>query len=100
MGPFDIEVLAQGAPTGSATLNWTAPTRNEDGSALGDLAGYKLYWGTEPGSYPNSVTIDNPSVTTYVVENLTAGTYQFVATAFNTSGVESRFSNTATKTVQ
>ena len=100
LGPFDIEVLAQGASTGSTTLSWTAPTQNEDGSALTNLAGYKLYWGTEPGSYPNSVTIDNPGVTTYVVENLTAGTYEFVATAFNTSGVESRFSNSATKTVQ
>lgn len=100
LGPFSIEVLAQGASTGSATLSWTAPTQNEDGSALTDLAGYKLYWGTEPGSYPNSVTIDNPGITTYVVENLTAGTYEFVATAFNTSGVESRFSSSATKTVQ
>ena len=100
LGPFDIEVLAQGASTGSATLSWSVPTQNEDGSALTDLAGFKLYWGTEPGNYPNSVTIDNPSITTYVVEDLTAGTYQFVATAFNTTGVESRFSNTATKTVQ
>ena len=99
LGPFSIEVLAAQTGTGTATLSWTAPTQNEDGTPLTDLAGYKLYWGTTPGNYPNSVTIDNPGLTTFVVENLVSGTYEFVATAFNTSGVESQFSNTATKTV-
>jgi hypothetical protein len=80
-------------------LNWTAPTQNEDGTTLTDLAGYKLYWGTTPGSYTESVTIDNASVLTYVVENLTPGTYEFVATSFNTSGVESRYSGAAVKLV-
>jgi len=94
---FDISVEA--ISLGSATLSWTAPTENEDGTTLTDLDGYKLYWGTTSGSYPNSVTIDNPTVTTYVVDNLSPGTYEFVATAFNTAGVESRFSGTATKIV-
>ena len=67
---------------------------------LFDLAGFKIYWGTSPGSYPNSVTIDNPGLTSYVVSNLTAGTYEFVATAYNLAGVESVFSNTATRTFQ
>jgi hypothetical protein len=84
---------------GSVTLSWTAPTQNEDGTTLTDLAGYTIYWGTTSGSYPNSVTVDNASVTTYVVENLAPGTYEFVATAFNTSGVESQYSGAATKVV-
>ena len=83
----------------STTLSWTAPTENEDGSILMDLAGYKIYWGTTPGVYTNSVTIDNPGLTTYVVDNLSPGTYEFVATAFNTSGIESRYSGAATKTL-
>ena len=95
---FSISVEA--ISLGSATLYWTAPTENEDGTPLTDLAGYKLYWGTIPGSYTNDATIDNPSVTTYVVGNLAPGTYEFVATAFNTAGVESRFSGTATRTIQ
>jgi hypothetical protein len=85
--------------TGSVTLNWTAPTENEDGSALTDLAGYKIYWGTTSGSYPNSVTINDKDATTSVVDNLSSGTYEFVATSFNTSGVESRYSAPATKVV-
>tara|TARA_R110002096_G_scaffold8803_2_gene35851 strand:- start:5249 stop:7762 length:2514 start_codon:yes stop_codon:yes gene_type:complete len=97
LGPFTITV--QASSLGSVTLNWTAPTENDDGSALTDLAGYKLYWGTVSGNYPNSITINNPSVTTYIVDNLSPGTYEFVATSFNSSGVESIYSGTATKTV-
>ena len=97
LGPFTITV--QAISLGSVTLTWTAPTQNEDGTDLIDLDGYKLYWGTTPGVYPNSVTIDNETVTTYVVDDLAPGTYMFVATSFNTSGVESRYSGMATKVV-
>ena len=98
LGPFSIAVEA--IATGSVTLSWTPPSENTDGSALTDLAGHKIYWGTIPGSYPNSVTINNGSVSTFVVENLLPGTYEFVATSFNTSGIESGYSNPATKVVQ
>jgi hypothetical protein len=84
----------------STTLSWAAPTLNEDGTALTDLAGYKLYWGTSVGTYPNSVTIDSPGILTYVVENLSAGTYYFVATAFNTADEESRHSGVATRVLE
>ena len=84
---------------GSITLSWTAPTQNEDGSALTDLAAYKFYYGTSPGSYSNQVRVDNPGLTTYVIENLIPATYYVVATAINTDGVESRFSGEAIKQV-
>ncbi len=100
LAPFSIEVIPADAGTGSVTLNWTAPTQNEDGSALDDLAGYVVYWGTSPGNYPNSVRIDNPSVVTYTVDALSRGTYYFVMTAFNAADVESRYSGVATKTVE
>jgi hypothetical protein len=94
---FSIAVNQVG--TLSTTLSWTPPIENEDGTALTDLDGYKIYWGTTPGNYPNSVTISNEGITTYVVDNLTPGTYEFVATSFNASGVESAYSNPATKVV-
>lgn len=97
LGPFSITVDA--VALGSVTLNWTPPTENEDGSTLTDLAGYRIYWGPSAGNYPNSVTINNPSISTYVVDNLAPGTYVFAAKSFNTSGIESTFSNTATRTV-
>ena len=97
LGPFAIAVESIGL--GSATLSWTVPTENEDGSPFTDLTGYKIYWGTTPGTYPNSVTINNPGITTYVIENLAPGTYEFVCTVFNSASVESAYSNTATKTI-
>lgn len=81
----------------SVSLSWTPPTQNEDGSILMDLAGYNLYYGTEEGNYENVVMIDNPSISTYIVENLAPGTYYFVATSLTQSGIESRPSNTAVK---
>ena len=97
LGPFAITVESIGM--GSATLSWTAPTENEDNSPLTDLAGYKIYWGTTPVIYPHSVTINNPGIATYVIENLAPGTYEFVSTAFNSAGVEGAYSNTATKII-
>jgi len=97
LGPFSITVNS--VSLGSVTLSWTPPTQNDDGTALTDLAGYKIYWGTTPGSYPNRVTISNAGISSYVVEGLAPGTYEFVATSFNASGVESVYSNSTTKVV-
>jgi hypothetical protein len=78
--------------TVSTTLSWMPPTQNEDGSPLMDLAGYKIYWGTIRGQYTHSAKIDNPGISSYVVENLSPGTYEFVGTSFNRAGVESAYS--------
>ena len=85
---------------GSVTLSWTAPTQNSDGSALTDLAGYKIYYAKNSGSYDRSVVLDNPGITTYVVEQLSPATYYFAATAFNSTGVESSYSAEIARTVQ
>lgn len=98
LAPFSITVNA--FSLGSTTLSWSAPTLNEDGSALTDLAGYRIYWGTTSGSYPNSLSIDTPGQTTAVIEDLEPGTYEFVATAVNSEGVESAFSSPATTTIE
>ena len=84
---------------GSVTLSWSAPTKNADGSPLTDLAGYKIYYGRSSGSYDQQVRIDNPSITTYVVEQLSPATYYFAATSFNYSGVESAYSGEAVRIV-
>jgi hypothetical protein len=94
---FSVEVTQ--VVIGSATLTWDAPLKNVDGSALTDLAAYKLYYGRNPGDYSSEILIDNPGVTTYVVENLVADTYFFAITAINEAGEESRFSNEARHSV-
>jgi hypothetical protein len=94
---FSIDAVS--ASLGSVTLSWTPPTMNEDGTVLTDLASYKIYYGVAAGNYPSQVRIDNPGISTYVVDNLAPNTYYFVSTAINASGVESSYSNMATKTV-
>jgi len=84
---------------GSITVNLTAPTENMDGSALTDHAGYTIYYGSSPGYYDEEIRIDNPSVTVYVVEELPSDTYYFAATAYNSSGNESPFSEEIVRTV-
>lgn len=93
---FSIEVVA--TATGSATLTWDPPTQNTDGSPV-SLKGYKIHWGTALGNYSNTVTVDNPGLSSYVVDQLTPATWYFVVTAVSTNGVESDFSNVASKQV-
>ncbi len=95
---FDIDVEATAA--GSIVLSWVPPTQRNDGSPLTNLAGYKLYWGTALGHYPNLASIPNPGIATYVVDELPSGTYYLVATAYDSSGIESAYSNVAIETIQ
>ena len=88
-----------GGGTGSATLSWNPPTSNTDGSPLLNLAAYRVYWGTAAGSYPNTVTLNNPGLATYVVEGLAPARWYFTVTAVNGAGVESSFSNVVSKTI-
>ena len=94
---FSVDVTQ--VATSSTTLTWTAPTQNEDGSALTDLAGFKIFYGTSSRNYTNEIRIDNPSITTYVVENLTPDTYYFAAKAFNSADEDSQYSGELVRTV-
>jgi hypothetical protein len=84
---------------GSATLSWTAPTQNTDGTALANLAGYRIRYGTSAGSLTNTIVVSNASVTTFVVENLAPATWFFAVTAVNSTGTESTSSNVANKQI-
>ena len=86
-----------GGGTENATLSWDAPITNTDGTDLTDLAGYKLYYGTSPGTYDS--VIDAAKVTTYTVSDLTPATYYFAVTAYDEGGNESNYSNEVSKTV-
>jgi len=94
---FTVEVTQ--VATTSTTLSWSAPTLNDDGTALTDLSGYVIYYGTSSRNYSIEIRIDNPSVTTYQVDNLSPNTYYFAATAVSSSGGESGFSGEAVRTL-
>ena len=85
---------------GTATVNWTPPTGNEDGSALTDLAGYHILLGTSQDALDQTIEIDNPGLSTYMVENLAPGTWYFGVKAYARSGSESALSNIASKTIR
>ncbi len=63
--------------TGTATLSWERPRRNEDGSGIVNLAGYFIYYGTGLGP----------------------GTYYFRVEAFTAQGIRSSASPTVSKTI-
>lgn len=79
-----------GGGTNSLMVNWTAPTTNEDGSNLEDLAGYRLYYGTRSGQYSQVITVG--TYTTAEIGNLESGTYYLAVTAYDIFGNESDFS--------
>jgi hypothetical protein len=97
LAAFNVQVVA--TASGSATLSWAPPTHNSDGSPLTNLTSYRVYYGTSSGNYPNSTTINNPGLSSFVIDQLTPATWYFVITALNSTGVESAHSNVATKTV-
>jgi len=94
---FTIAVQQSG--TGTATVNWTAPSTNTDGSALTDLAGYRIAYGKSQDSLDQSASVDNASLSTYTVTNLTSGAWYFGVYAVNSKGFESAVSNIGTKTI-
>jgi hypothetical protein len=94
-----ISITVAAAVTGRATLSWSAPTERTDGAPLTDLAGFKIYYGNSPGSLGSVIEIRDAGARSWVVENLTQGTWYFAATAFDTSGTESARSNPASKTI-
>jgi hypothetical protein len=88
------------ASTGNATLSWSAPSENTNGSALTDLGGFKIYYGTAPTQLTNSIALTNPGLLTYVLTELPIGTtYYFAVIAVTTTGVESALSQTVSSTI-
>jgi hypothetical protein len=94
-----VNAASTGTTTGSATLSWTAPTQNIDGTPLTNLAGYHIYYGTSAGSLSKVVTIASPTATSYTIGNLTSATWYFGVTAYSSTGEESAVSNVGSKTI-
>jgi hypothetical protein len=96
---FSITVVDV-SPNNGATLSWTAPTANTDGSTLTNLAGYRISYGTSANALTQTIQVANPSVTNYTITNLTPGTYYFAVRAYTSNGTESANSNVASKVVR
>ncbi|MEW5801617.1 MAG: Ig-like domain-containing protein [bacterium] len=80
--PTDVSIAL--VDESSLTLSWSPNSEP-------DLAGYKVYYGLETGTYSNFFDVGN--TTTYTLHGLRAGvTYYFVVVAYDTAGNESAYS--------
>jgi hypothetical protein len=98
---FSIEVVRgasagpsnPGGSSGPVVLNWEPPVENTDGSALTNLAGYRIYSGQTEYDLEPRAQIDNPGISTYVVESPAAGERYFAIASVSEKGIESQLSN-------
>lgn len=97
LAPFAISV--SDTAKGSATLSWSAPTTNEDGSPLIDLRGYRVYYGIEQTKLTSRVEIPSADVTSATIEELEPSTWYFAVRAYAADGAESGPSNVVSKTI-
>jgi hypothetical protein len=101
LAAFSITVAAAPPPvtTSSVTLNWGVPTANTDGSALTDLAGYRISYGKSAGNLDTSVQVAGTGLTTYTIDGLTSGTWYFAIKSYSAGGTESSLSNAVSATL-
>ena len=98
LAAFSINVVD--VSNGGATLSWTPPTTNTDGTALTNLAGYRIAYGTSSSALTSTIQVANPGLSSYSLSNLAPGTYYFAVRAYTSSGTESSNSNVQVKTIQ
>ena len=95
LAAFSITVVD--VSNGAASLTWTPPTQNTDGSTLTNLAGYRIVYGTSAAQLTQTIQVANAGMSSYVVDNLAPGTYYFAVRAYTSSGAESADSNVVAK---
>jgi len=103
VGLATVFVTATPIMAGVLNASWTMPTTNADGSALTDLASFKVYYGTSSAPCPGATFVSVPAPTSApgasqtastTLSGLTSGATYFAAvTAVNSSGAESACSS-------
>lgn len=64
-----------------------------------ELAGYKIYYGTSLGNYPDVVDVPDKTATAYTLSGLVSNTtYYLVVTSYDVLGEESANSNVVVRT--
>jgi hypothetical protein len=87
----------QPAPPGQVVVNQVNLVLAWDQNTDTDLAGYKVYSGQASGKYGQPTTIGTTN--TLTLYGFATGQYFFAVTAFNTSGLESGYSNEVSATI-
>lgn len=84
LAAFGVDVQQVGSA--ALTLSWDMPQESAGVSA------YRIHFGTRSKSYTNVVTIENPTLTTYVMDGLAAGSHYIAMTSVDGQGNESAYS--------
>jgi hypothetical protein len=85
--------------SGDATLSWSAPTTNTNGTPVSALTGYHLYYGSSASELTKSIAISGAATDKYEITGLTAGTWYFAVAADASDGTESAKSAVGSKTI-
>jgi hypothetical protein len=94
-----VTVTVSAAPAGTATLTWTAPSVNTDGTPVTTLSGYTIYYGTSQNALTQTVVVGGATTTTFEITGLAAGTWYFAVAADAADGTESAQSKLGSKTI-
>ena len=93
VAPALMELLDPAPSSPAVVLDWMPPVDNENATPLLDLTGYTIYFGQLSGIYTDFQRLDNPGLTTYVLDLPSEGTWYIAMTAVNARDMESAFSN-------
>ncbi|WP_328186516.1 fibronectin type III domain-containing protein [Marinobacter sp. OP 3.4] len=89
--------------TAVARLSWQAPLTRENGNALsmGEIDRYIVRYGTQPDvdQMTNEVIVEDGQAMEYEITDLQQGTWYFVMRTVDQNGLESAWSEVASKTV-
>lgn len=77
----------------SSTVNWIAPVARADDTplSLSEIGGYRIYYGTTAGDYPNQLDIQDGTALQATL-TIPSGVYYYVITTYDVDGRESAFS--------
>ena len=90
-----------GSDLASPKLSWAAPSEREDNSglSLSEIAGYRIYYGTESGNYQSQIDVNDGSAVDAQISGLPSGKYYIALTTVDVDGRESAYSSEVIVTV-
>jgi hypothetical protein len=100
-GPVEAGPVEEGPiqTVGTAMVAWTPPTQYSDGTFITDLAGHRVYYGTDPNALTRIIDVPGTAYNEQYIDNLDPGTWHFAVSAYNKKGAESKKSSIKSKTI-